>query len=377
MHTAVGEERDRRSNNVDNTDGQGTALQTVAKSHQGISSLSRLRNKDASVITEHWGLSVKEVGGKFDCDGDLGQLLEDTTHSHAGVVTGTTGNEDDTTAATDGRDILTKTTQGDPLVSYVQTTSHGVDNRFGLLEDFLLHEVVELALHDLLQLEFNGLNGADIRSTIVLSQTVDVELTLVNVGDIIILQVEHLLGVLDNSRWVRRQEELGRLGDAIVGQECPGLGAVQQGLVRRSKEACGRLLGSHVLGGLLRRKDTVFGIFNIDKIDLHLLGGLHTDDQGRTLAGSNDFMGVVDGLQQQTKGTLELLDDGLGQNCELNIGVLVVKVLGKLGNALGVGLRLESETLALQQSLQFLIVGDNTIVNDGELPGGIGTINQN
>jgi methylthioribose-1-phosphate isomerase len=35
---------------------------------------------------------------------------------------------------------------------------------------------------------------------------------------------------------------------------------------------------------------------------------------------------------------------------------------------------LEAEALALQQSLQFLIVGDDTIVNDGELPVGIGTI---
>jgi hypothetical protein len=52
--------------------------------------------------------------------------------------------------------------------------------------------------------------------------------------------------------------------------------------------------------------------------------------------------------------------------------VLVVDVLGQLGNALGVGLGLEAEALALEESLQLLVIGDDTIVNDGELPVGVG-----
>jgi hypothetical protein len=52
--------------------------------------------------------------------------------------------------------------------------------------------------------------------------------------------------------------------------------------------------------------------------------------------------------------------------------VLVVDVLGQLGNALGVGLGLEAEALALEEGLQLLVVGDDTIVNDGELPVGVG-----
>jgi hypothetical protein len=83
-------------------------------------------------------------------------------------------------------------------------------------------------------------------------------------------------------------------------------------------------------------------------------------------------MGVVDGLDEQTVGALELLDDGLGEVGEANGGVLVVEVLGELGNALGIRLGLELEALGAQEGLELLVVGDDTIVDDGELPGGVG-----
>ena len=48
-------------------------------------------------------------------------------------------------------------------------------------------------------------------------------------------------------------------------------------------------------------------------------------------------------------------------------GVLVVKVLDQLGNHLGVGVRLELVTFALQEKLDVLVVCDDTVVNDDEL----------
>jgi hypothetical protein len=49
-----------------------------------------------------------------------------------------------------------------------------------------------------------------------------------------------------------------------------------------------------------------------------------------------------------------------------------VEVLGQLGDALSIGLGLESEALALEQGLQLLVVGNNTIVDDSELPRRVG-----
>jgi len=289
------------------------------------------------------------------------------------VVAGTAGDENDAAAATNGGDILTETTESDGLVDGIQTTSHGVHDGLGLLKDLLLHEVVELALHDLLELQFDGLDRTDVGGTVILGQAVDVQLALVDVSDVIILQVEDLLGVLDDGRGVGGQEELGGLGDAIVGQESPRLGAVQERLVRRSQEAGGGLLDGDILGGLLRRKSTLFREFHVHEIHLHLLRGAHANDQGRTLTGRDDLVGVVHRLEQQSKGALKLLNDCLGQDGEFNVWVLVVKVLGELGDALGIGLGLETEALALQERLQFLVVGDDTIVNNGELPVDVGS----
>lgn len=63
VDTAVGKEGDGRTDNVDDTDGESTALQAVAESHQRISSLTRLRNEDASVVSEDRSLTIKEIRG--------------------------------------------------------------------------------------------------------------------------------------------------------------------------------------------------------------------------------------------------------------------------------------------------------------------------
>ena len=58
-------------------------------------------------------------------------------------------------------------------------------------------------------------------------------------------------------------------------------------------------------------------------------------------------MWVVNRLQQETKSTLELLDDRLGKDREINVWVFIVDVFGELRNGLSIGLGLELETFAL------------------------------
>lgn len=82
----------------------------------------------------------------------------------------------------------------------------------------------------------------------------------------------------------------------------------------------------------------------------------------------------MDGLEQETEGTLELLDDGLNEGGEIDVGMLVENVLRQFGDGLGIGLSFELETLGLKQGSQFLVVGDDTIVDDGELPLGVGSV---
>lgn len=79
-------------------------------------------------------------------------------------------------------------------------------------------------------------------------------------------------------------------------------------------------------------------------------------------------MGEMHGLDKEAEGTLELLHDSLREDSEVNVRLLVEQVLGQLSDALGISLCLEAEALALQQSSEFLVVGDDSIMDNGELP---------
>jgi hypothetical protein len=56
--------------------------------------------------------------------------------------------------------------------------------------------------------------------------------------------------------------------------------------------------------------------------------------------------------------------------------VLVVQVFGKLRNTLRVCLGLEPEALGFEQDLQFLVICDDAIVNDRELPRGVRSVRE-
>ena len=100
--------------------------------------------------------------------------------------------------------------------------------------------------------------------------------------------------------------------------------SAEKSVARRQKVTV-LLLESNILRSSLGGKSGVLlGILDVDEIDLHALLGLDADDQGRTLAGSDNLMREMDGLDEKTIGTLELGNDGLGQVNEINARVGVV-----------------------------------------------------
>jgi hypothetical protein len=91
------------------------------------------------------------------------------------VVTSSTSDEQQPPTPPDDRQISLQTSEGDGPAVKVDSSSHGVDNRFRLLVDLLLHKVVELTLHDLGQLNLECLDGSDGGKSVVLSESVDVK----------------------------------------------------------------------------------------------------------------------------------------------------------------------------------------------------------
>lgn len=77
MNTAVGLARYGTSDGVDNTHAKCAAFHAITHSEDGVGRFTRLRYKDANVITEDRSLAIQEVRGEFDRNWDFGEFLED------------------------------------------------------------------------------------------------------------------------------------------------------------------------------------------------------------------------------------------------------------------------------------------------------------
>ena len=202
VDTAVGLTRDRGADRVDDTDTERATLQAVAQREDRVGRLAALADEHADVVAEDGRLAVEEVGRELDRDRDLRKLLEDRARRDRRVVARAARAEHDTTATADDVEVRAKASERDAVLVEVDTATHGVDDRLGLLVDLLLHEVVKLALHDLREFDLKCLDRAVLSlrsaSLLVTAESVDVELALSDVRNVIVLKVQDALRVLDD-----------------------------------------------------------------------------------------------------------------------------------------------------------------------------------
>ena len=232
MDTTVGLPRKGRADSVNDTHTKSSPLQAVPQRHDRISSLATLAQKHADIVPEDRGLAIQKVAGKLNANRDLRQLLKDRPSRQARVVTRTTSAEHNPPAATHDREVGAQPAKCDLVGVKVHPSTHGVDDRFGLLVDLLLHESIEFALHDRGNLKLERLDaprGGDLAGGLVAffltAETVDVEFTLGDVGDVVVFEIEDAFSVLDYGGGVRGNEELDGLWETILGHEGTGLGA--------------------------------------------------------------------------------------------------------------------------------------------------------
>lgn len=93
---------------------------------------------------------------------------------------------------------------------------------------------------------------------------------------------------------------------------------------------------------------------------------LDSKNHGRSSLDGNDFVRVSRALDDESESSLKAVRNSSQQLDERNLGVLVVEVLAQLGNNFSIGLRFEDESLLEELVLEFLVVGDDTIVNSDE-----------
>lgn len=82
--------------------------------------------------------------------------------------------------------------------------------------------MVERTSHDFLKFYFEGFNCADIRSPVIAAHAVHVEFAFSNMGNIFVFKIKTSLGMFNNGRRIRGDEELDRLW-AILGRKGTGL----------------------------------------------------------------------------------------------------------------------------------------------------------
>ena len=143
------------------------------------------------------------------------------------MVTRATSAERNPPAVTHDREVGAQPAKCDFVGVKVHPSTHGVDNRFWLLVDLLLHESIEFALHDRGNLKLERLNaphGGDLAGGLVTffltAETVDVEFTLSDVGDVIIFEIEDEFGVLDYSGRVKNPMGCGRPSSDMKARDC-------------------------------------------------------------------------------------------------------------------------------------------------------------
>lgn len=114
--------------------------------------------------------------------------------------------------------------------------------------------------------------------------------------------------MLGNGSRVRSNEKLDRVGRVVVAQERLAPGAVEtvDAVAFRDGEGFGDGLHQVSFGDRLALRGFLVGPvkeFDVDKVHFHLLGGFDTDKKGGTTAGKDELLRVVDGLEDESRGT--------------------------------------------------------------------------
>lgn len=140
-----------------------------------------LRSRKSEASSTETGISVSSskidrVCGRYKRSVNLVVKAQVETYRQARVVRGTARDKDHASTPPDDVEVSLETSERDGMSVKVDTSTHRVDDGFGLLVNLLLHKVVELTLHDGSELNFERLNRTNGRNrSVVAAETVNVK----------------------------------------------------------------------------------------------------------------------------------------------------------------------------------------------------------
>ena len=303
---AVGGAGDGGADDVADAVDEGAVVLGQLDGGEGVGGLTRLGDGDDHVVGVDDGVAVAEFGGVLDLDGQLAGLFDEVFADEGRVPRGAAGADDDAAAVEELLLVVDDAGEEHVFVNHVESATDAGAQGVGLLPDFLEHEVGEAALLEFVEVH---LEGDELRGLLDVAEVGDVEPAgAVHEGNLLVVEVDDLVGVLDDGGGVGAEVELGAAVVALA----------------------------------------------------------HADDEGAALAGADQTVGVAllddgDGI-----GADDVLEGQLGGGEEVAV-VRVLHVFHQLDEDLGVGVGAEGDAVRLHHSAQRLVVLDDAVVHEGEV----------
>ncbi len=124
------------------------ALARIAQRSKRVGGFAGLRDEHSEIAGQERRVAVAELGGDIDLDRQMREALEPVLGDHGGVIGGAAGGDRDPIELVEIE--RQRHRQRHPLARHVDVIRQRMADDFGLLEDFLGHEMAMIALVDVL-----------------------------------------------------------------------------------------------------------------------------------------------------------------------------------------------------------------------------------
>mmetsp|Transcript_36236 Transcript_36236/g.95523 ORF Transcript_36236/g.95523 Transcript_36236/m.95523 type:complete len:523 (-) Transcript_36236:461-2029(-) len=206
IDAAVRLARDGGADRVDDAEAEAAVLLRQVQRRQRVRRLAALRHRNEDVVRQEYGAAVAELRRVLDLDRDTSEGLDEVLADETGVPRRATRHDDDPPRRADPWQVLLDPCHLDHARVCEEAAAHAILKHLGLLHNLFEHEVLVRALLDLLERELEQLHLAD--QLHVIERLDLIAIPPVDANHLAVVEVRHLLCVLDDCRGVGRQDEL-------------------------------------------------------------------------------------------------------------------------------------------------------------------------
>ncbi len=268
------------------------------QSRQGIGRFAALRDGNHDVALRDNRIAVAELRGVLDLHRNAGQVLNQIFGHQAGVPARAARHNDDAVGINKLLLVGAEASHIEVATPHFEAAAHRIEDRTRLLKNLLEHKVLVTTFFNTIQLQLQALDVGRLHHVFARA---DGQLAVLDNSELVVVDVHHLVGVLDDGGSVGSHEEL-----ALA----------------------------------------------------------NTNNQRRTLAGRNELVGLVLAQHHNGVGTYYFVQrqaHGFFQRAS----VLRLNLLDEVDEYFGVRIRMEYVALLLQVCLQRSVVLNDAIVDKG------------